>query len=278
MFVSWCANVAGVSTSIVPKTASTVTGLTTFKNNGLAYTREQVANGKYTPQAGDLVYFKSSRNTAITNHVGIVTSYSNSTLYTIEGNTSSATISTNGGAVASKSYAISNTYIVYVCKPNYKTTTTTTTATTQPTTTATTSSSTVSFPTLKSGASGYRVKALQYLLNYYTSAGLTIDGSFGSATTAAVKKFQKAQGLTQDGSVGPNTWAKLAALNQKQSSYSSNPTKAIQLLLNNKNSAGLTVDGSFGSKTTAAVKAFQKAKGITQDGVVGPTTWKYLFS
>jgi peptidoglycan hydrolase-like protein with peptidoglycan-binding domain len=278
MFVSWCANVAGVSTSIVPKTASTVTGLNTFINSGLAYTREQVANGKYTPQAGDLVYFKSSRNTAITNHVGIVTSYSNSTLYTIEGNTSSATISTNGGAVASKSYAISNTYIVYVCKPNYKTTTTTTTATTQPTTTATTSSSTVSFPTLKSGASGYRVKALQYLLNYYTSAGLTIDGSFGSATTAAVKKFQKAQGLTQDGSVGPNTWAKLAALNQKQSSYSSNPTKAIQLLLNNKNSAGLTVDGSFGSKTTAAVKAFQKAKGITQDGVVGPTTWKYLFS
>lgn len=32
------------------------------------------------------------------------------------------------------------------------------------------------------------------------------------------------------------------------------------------------VDGSFGSKTEAAVKAFQKSVGITQDGVVGPTT------
>lgn len=41
------------------------------------------------------------------------------TLYTIEGNTSSATVSTNGGAVCAKSYSISNTYIVYVCCPNY---------------------------------------------------------------------------------------------------------------------------------------------------------------
>lgn len=32
------------------------------------------------------------------------------------------------------------------------------------------------------------------------------------------------------------------------------------------------IDGAFGAKTEAAVKAFQKSAGISQDGVVGPTT------
>jgi hypothetical protein len=120
MFVSWCANVAGISTSIIPKHAYTPSGLSWFQSRGLAYSRKTVANGGYTPKAGDIIYFKSSRNSNSTNHIGIVTGYSNGTVYTIEGNTSSATISTNGGAVAAKSYSISNTYIVYICKPNYK--------------------------------------------------------------------------------------------------------------------------------------------------------------
>ena len=127
MFVSWCANVAGISTSIIPSHSYTPTGLTWFKDRGQAYSRSTVANGGYTPKSGDIIYFKSSRNQNITNHIGIVTGYSGGTVYTIEGNTSSATISTNGGAVAAKSYAISNTYIVYICKPAYKNTSTTVT-------------------------------------------------------------------------------------------------------------------------------------------------------
>lgn len=35
-------------------------------------------------------------------------------------------------------------------------------------------------------------------------------------------------------------------------------------------------DGSFGSKTEAAVKAFQAAKGMPQDGIVGPEVWAAL--
>lgn len=42
--------------------------------------------------------------------------------------------------------------------------------------------------------------------------------------------------------------------------------------------AGYTIgiDGKFGSKTEDVVKAFQKANGLTADGVCGPKTWKAL--
>lgn len=40
---------------------------------------------------------------------------------------------------------------------------------------------------------------------------------------------------------------------------------------------GLTIDGKFGSKTEASVKAFQKANNLTADGVVGKNTWRALF-
>ena len=119
MFVSWCAKVANIPSSIVTYHSYTPTGLQWFKNKGQAYSRSTVASGGYKPQPGDIIYFKSARNSNPTNHIGIVTSYSGNTVYTIEGNTSSATISTNGGAVAAKSYSISNTYIVYICKPAY---------------------------------------------------------------------------------------------------------------------------------------------------------------
>ena len=39
----------------------------------------------------------------------------------------------------------------------------------------------------------------------------------------------------------------------------------------------LTEDGDFGSKTEAAVKAYQKANGLEVDGEAGPMTWGVLF-
>lgn len=43
-----------------------------------------------------------------------------------------------------------------------------------------------------------------------------------------------------------------------------------------QNKLGVTPTGPFGPKTHAAVVAFQKANGLTADGIVGPKTWGKL--
>ncbi|MDR0751772.1 MAG: spore cortex-lytic enzyme [Christensenellaceae bacterium] len=57
----------------------------------------------------------------------------------------------------------------------------------------------------KQGTTGNTVKSIQNKLKeagFYNGA---IDGIYGSATTSAVKKFQKSKGLKVDGIVGKNT-------------------------------------------------------------------------
>lgn len=50
----------------------------------------------------------------------------------------------------------------------------------------------------------------------------------------------------------------------------------LQALLNAMYGADLEIDGVFGAKTEAAVKAFQKAHGLYADGIVGQKTWAAL--
>jgi zinc D-Ala-D-Ala carboxypeptidase len=71
--------------------------------------------------------------------------------------------------------------------------------------------------TLQQGASGSDVTELQirvagYAADSPSQTRVSIDGSFGPGTAAAVRRFQSAYGLSADGVVGPNTQAKLNAL------------------------------------------------------------------
>ncbi|MFH0242429.1 D-Ala-D-Ala carboxypeptidase family metallohydrolase [Streptomyces sp. HK10] len=68
--------------------------------------------------------------------------------------------------------------------------------------------------TLSQGTSGSDVAELQVRMSGYPGYGnvLAIDGSYGPATAAAVKRFQAAYGLSADGVAGPQTFSKIYAL------------------------------------------------------------------
>jgi peptidoglycan hydrolase-like protein with peptidoglycan-binding domain len=55
------------------------------------------------------------------------------------------------------------------------------------------------------GSTGAAVKCVQRAMNYLDNAGLSVDGDYGSLTTAAVETYQRDHSLSADGIVGPDT-------------------------------------------------------------------------
>ena len=53
------------------------------------------------------------------------------------------------------------------------------------------------------------------------------------------------------------------------------PVPSLQYLLRQRGHV-VTVDGDFGPRTDAAVRAFQQEKNLAVDGIVGPLTWQAL--
>lgn len=120
----------------------------------------------------------------------------------------------------------------------------------------------------------------QSWLNAGYYAGLTEDGLWGPKTkTGAVRALQtelNAQfgaGLSVDGIWGSKT--KAACVNVRQGARG-NLTRIIQgtLYCLGYNPQGF--DGIFGSGCAAAVRAFQTARGLSADGIVGRNTWAAL--
>lgn len=99
-FVFWCFNEAGSDNGVkllgtsIPNGGNCNSMISWFSNKDRYYKR----SSGYTPKAGDLVFFDWSGNGS-SQHVGIVTGTSGSTVYTVEGNCS--------GKVKSRTYTSS---------------------------------------------------------------------------------------------------------------------------------------------------------------------------
>jgi hypothetical protein len=125
------------------------------------------------------------------------------------------------------------------------------------------------WPTFPQGTAGQHARTIQYLLRQH-GATITADGSFGPATTTAVRDFQSRNSLTVNGVVGAPTWPVLIVTVRNGSAGPA--VEAVQSALASRNYV-VSVDGQFGPNTEAVVRAFQTDRGLSSDGVVGPQTW-----
>ncbi len=146
---------------------------------------------------------------------------------------------------------------------------------------------------LKIGAEGKQVRLAQARLKQLGFYRGDVDSKFGYSTYLAVRAFQGMNGLKVDGVIGVVTTSRLFAntvVNSKGVTVTSQlairvaygdsgpAVKMVQDRLRALRFYSGTADSKFGYATFLAVKEFQKWNRLTVDGIVGPTTWRALFS
>ena len=140
---------------------------------------------------------------------------------------------------------------------------------------------------LRKGATGAPVWELQAFLRLKGYAVGVIDGKYGNLTYQAVRAFQHDHGLVEDGVAGTATRAAIRTMTQ-QAGFASLAAADGKVLRPGATGAEVeelqrwlkaaghdpgTIDGKYGAKTTAAVRAFQQAHSpLTADGKVGSAT------
>lgn len=192
-----------------------------------------------SPKKGDQIFFYNSGKTGIA-HTGLVYDVDNTYVYTIEGNTSSASgVVANGGAVAKKKYKLAYTRIAGYGRPKYDA---------EPEATKTESVKTDNKKTKFSETVQAWQKAA--IADGYKFPKYGADGEWGSECEAVAKK----------------AICKKCTLIYKNKSLTKIAQKAV----------GVKVDGKFGNDTKKKVIEWQGLMGLKQDGVVGYNTWKKI--
>lgn len=125
------------------------------------------------------------------------------------------------------------------------------------------------------------IKKFQTFLNGYTKKAnfkaLVVDGFSGPKTkTAAIRVFQYFAKVSIDGVFGKKSKAACPVVVPGNSW--SKWTRLVQGMLYFHKCDAKGFDGIYGNGCKNAVKAFQKAKGITADGEAGPSTFAKFFA
>lgn len=238
------------------------------------------------PQVGDLVFFGK------TSHIGIIEKIENGKIYTIEGNTSNkAELIINGGQVAKKSYDINSENIHSFARPKYNENEVQETPK-EENKTENKPEQQITYSLIKIGSKGNLVRIAQerLLVKGYKLPKYGVDGDFGAETEKVVKELQKDAKIEVDGIIGPDTWRVLNSDFVKpngpaypgyyieKGQVSEDVRKVQAKLISLGYGCGKSgADGIFGKDTFKAVIAFQKANGLSEDGIVGPKTWEKLF-
>jgi len=152
--------------------------------------------------------------------------------------------------------------------------------------------------TLHKGDRGHDVRVLQ---DFLTRAGYAtpIAGVFGPQTLKNVRRFQRAHHMPVDGVVGSGTSRALRTIAARRARAQEHAEQDgggssehmgdrslkkgmrghdVRVLQDYLSRGGVStpVDGVFGPGTARNVKRFQRAHGLTADGVVGPATVQTL--
>jgi len=134
-------------------------------------------------------------------------------------------------------------------------------------------------PAAAAAAGSPDVAALQVALHARGTYAGTVDGVLGPGTRAGVVRFQRRAGLAPDGIAGPQTRRALGRLGRPP--LGSRPLRlgavgadvaALQFALAWRGSPSGVFDGRFGLRVEAAVRRFQRGRGLVVDGVAGPGT------
>ncbi len=146
-------------------------------------------------------------------------------------------------------------------------------------------------------AAGANVKALKAALSelgYYKGI---VDTTCDEATVAAVKQFQRVNSLVQDGVASPEIQQLIFEKGAKNASgkkttvltvpdvdgfsmklnNTGDRVTALQGMLKTMGYFSATPNGVYDRDTYQAVRTFQKAKGLTVDGVAGPKTLAVIY-
>ena len=177
------------------------------------------------------------------------------------------------------------------------TATTALTATTEPTATSdpTETVTPLAPPLLAAGAQGDQVRELQARLKQIKSYAAPVDGVFAASTTDAVKDFQNDFDLVATGAVDEDMWKLLVATTATPSAEElAGHLIAGPALLENGSTGALVrelqarlkqlgrwsgdVTSTYGSATSAAVKGYQKKRGLPETGEVDQRTKDRIWS